>query len=481
MTPNANINKTDGNLGVANDTDRILVIFGTAAAGAFDSPQAFTDKNDIIEEHESGPLVHAAVYMIARGIPVVLVRGNPSTDGAYGAIDDTGITGTATVAAGATKPDDDYRCRVEIVNGGALGTAGITYRFTMDDGSSWSDPQALGVSLTLTCDGGVSFTLSAAADTLVAGDTWSVDTTAPALDSSDLQASYDALTDYDGEWLRVLVLADADETLLAQANTFATSLHIEGKNPEVIMNSRARDYATESRADFQAALAAIAVQVQSTEVSPCADRCEIVSSVDGRRLVRHTAIPFAARTMIIDDSQDAAAKADGALPDVFVTTRTGERRYHDEMRFPGLDAIGYTTLRTWRGRPRTPGVYINNPRLLSGPGSDYRYFQHSAIENRIIESAYQIVSPKLSMSVLVDPETGRIREDVATSIDEAVTAELRTLYSDPGRVSGVKFRLSRTDNVLSTDTLSFNVWAVPLGYVKQLQGKSGLVRVLPNS
>lgn len=477
MTPSVTIEKTDGNLGVATNTDRILAIIATALTGDTDKAFSWTNKNDVVEEHTSGPLVEASAYMIAQGVPVVGIRATPTTAGAYGSVDDSGVTGTATVDATAgSHPDGDYDVIVEVLTGGELGTAGIVFRWSNDAGVSWSPETSLGTALTIAIDGGVSFTLASATSTLIAGDKWTVTTTGPVLSSSDLATAFDALRDYTGEWLRVLVLTHADANVLAACDSFARSFHADGKYPEVVTNMRPRG-ATEDRADYQAALGAILATVQSSEVSPCPDQCEIVSSVSGRRLRMLPAIPYAARLMVIDDSVDAAAKALGALPDVFVVTSAGERKYHDERRFPGLDALGLTTLRTWGGRPVSPGVYINNPRLISGAGSDYRYFQLSAIENRIIETAFSLLNEKLSIAILLD-ETGKIRDDVAGAIEETVNVVLRTQYRDAKRVSNVRLRLSRTDDVLSTDTITFDTGTVPLGYAKKFKGKAGLVRVL---
>lgn len=452
-------------------------MIATASAGDFDKALSFTDKNDVLDTFVSGPLVETLSYFIARGVPVVGIRANPTTAGAYGTVDETDIVGTATVAAGATIPDASYDVVVEILTGGALGTTGIVFRYSLDNGENWSEPTALGTSLTLTCARGVSFTLASAASTLIAGDSWTVTTTAPKILTGDLADSFAVLKDYSGEWLRCVVVAEADGTMLAQCASFTESFHAEGKYPEIIINTRVRG-AAESRADYQTALAAVVAGAQSAEVSPAADQCELVSEVNGWRLRMLSAIPYAARLMQIDDSQDAAAKADGALPGVFLMTRNGERKYHDEFKFPGLDALGLTTLRTWGGRPVTPGVYVNNPRLIAGPGTDYRYFQHSAILNRAIESTYSLLLPRLSQGVLCDPTTGRIREDVAKSIEDAITAELVTIYQESKRCSAVRFFLSRKDNVLSTDTLTFDVKMVPLAYVKKFQGKAGLVRAL---
>ena len=482
MTPDIQIAKTDGNLGVVSNTERILAIVGPASAGTSNVAASYVNKDDVITAFTSGKLVEALSYCIAQGVPCVGIKSAATTAAAYGTIDHSGVLGTATVAAGSTAPDSDFDAVVKITTGGALGTAGIVFSYSLDDGGNYSVPQALGTSLTMTLARGVSFTLSSSTSTLLAGDVFRVSTKGPKSTTGDLAAALTALSDYSGEWLRVLVLADADDTILAQLDTFVKTFHTQGKYPEAITCTRARDVAgAEDRATFQAAMATIAAGVQSDEVSCCVDACELVSVVNGWRLRQPPSIPYAARLMLIDDSQDAAAKSDGALPGVFVETAAGLRNFHDERRYPGLDVLGFTTLRTWGGRPISPGVYVNNPRLLSGAGSDYRYFQLSAIINRIIESAYSLLQPRLSQTVLVDPSSGKIRESVAKGIEDSISAELRTLYQDPARVSGIQFSLSRTDDVLGTDTLHFSINAVPLAYVKHFIGKTGLVRVLPTA
>lgn len=478
MTPSTSISKTDGNLGVSSATERILAIVAPASAGAYDTPTSFTSKNDLTSAHTSGPLVEAIAYMIAQGIPCVGCRSNPTTAGGYGTVNVAAVTGTSVVTAGAGVPDNDYDVIVEVLTGGTRGVAGIIFRYSLDNGVNWSADQALGTATTATCARGVSFAI--AAGTLVTGDKWTVATTGPKNLSADLTDSLAALKDtYSGEWLRVLVFADGDATMIAQCETWAKSFHVDGKYPEMIMCTRPRTWASESRATYQAAMAVIAAAVQTTETSVCVDQEEMVSEVNGWRLRVPQSVSYAARLMIIDDSQDASAKADGSLASVFLETAYGDAKYHDERRWPGLDILGFTTKRTWGGRPITPGVYVNNPRLLSGAGSDYRYFQHSAIVNRIIEMTFQLCNNRLSRSILVDTTTGRIKESIAKSFEDAISADLRTAFQAPGRVSGVQFVLSRTDNVLVTDTLHFDVWIVPLAYPKKLVGKSGLVRVLP--
>jgi hypothetical protein len=481
MIPGIQNDKTDGNLGVVADTDKILAIVATASGGTANSAAEYTNKNDITGEFTSGDLVEAGAYMLAQGIPVALIKGTPTTNGTYGTIDHSGVTGTAVIAAGSTHPDGAFDVIVNILVGGALGTTGIVFEYSLDNGVSFSQPQSLGAGLTMTLARGVSFTLSVTTDTFIAGDTFKVTTTGPKLNSSDLATSLAALADYSGEWLRVLVIScDADATIDAQCDVFAKSFHAQGKYPEVITNTRIRG-AAESRADYQTALAAIAASVQSTEVSGCVDQCEMISEVSGWRLRQPQAIPYAARLMLIDDSQSAAAKADGALPGVFLVTATGAKNYADEFRFPGLDDLGFTVLRTFGGRPVSPGVYVNRPRLLSGPTSDFQEFQHSAIVNRIIEDSFTILQPRLSQAVLLDNATGRIRPDVAQSIDDSMNADLRTSYVDSKRTSGVLFTLARTDDLVGGNVVHFDIKVQRLGYLEKFIGKTGLVRKLPTT
>lgn len=480
MLQSVNIGKQDGNLGIASNVERILAVIAPANAGDLNVPYSFANPSDLIAQYQSGKLVETCTYMLDRGVPVISVRCNATTLGSYGVITSTGKLGTANVAAGTTKPGDDFDVIVKIVTGGALGTAGITFIYSLDNGVTWSATQALGTSLTMTLEQGVSFALTAAASTLLAGDTWSVSTVGPRATSADLTTAFQALKDFDGEWLRILVLTDADATILGACDSFAKSFWPEGKYPEIIANTRARGSA-ETRPVYQTALAAISSAVQSTEISCCVDQCEVVSPSSGRRLRQPQAIPYAARLMTNDDSQDASAPADGALVATYLTTPAGARNYHDERVYPGLDALGFTTLRTWRGRPRLPGIYVNNPRLLAGSSSDYQLFQHSALENRINEKIFALLVPRLSRGVLCDATTGRIRADVAKTIEDDINGILLSEFVTTKRCSGVKFMLSRTDDVLRTFQITFSNAFVPLGYPKAFTGKSGIVTALPQA
>lgn len=70
--------------------------------------------------------------------------------------------GTAAITAGSTSPLENYDIAVVFVTGGTVGTAGISYKTSTDNGMTYGPVTPLGTSTTLTVPGtGVSFSLAA--------------------------------------------------------------------------------------------------------------------------------------------------------------------------------------------------------------------------------------------------------------------------------------------------------------------------------
>lgn len=78
--------------------------------------------------------------------PAAVMTLAATTAGSYGTIDTSGITGTATCAVDATvTPLGTYDAWLLVSNGGTLGTAGITVRWSLNGGGLYSNPVALGI------------------------------------------------------------------------------------------------------------------------------------------------------------------------------------------------------------------------------------------------------------------------------------------------------------------------------------------------
>jgi hypothetical protein len=75
---------------------------------------------------------------------------------------------------------------------------------------------------------------------------------------------------------------------------------------------------------------------------------------------------------------------------------------------------------------------------------------------------------RLNAPVQVDPDTGYILEEEALEIEDGAIKAMEAVLLDKPKASGVQFTLSRTDNILSTKTLTGDARIVPLGYTETL-------------
>lgn len=134
------------------DIDNLAVVIGVSSAGSGLSPfflsgssavdavgfgDAVDDLTQIIEQRQDGapvPKVPAAIYSTPADTP-----------GAYGPIDQSGLTGPIVVVAGATAPYGTYQAALRVVNGGVVGIdTDITLRWSLDGLRNTSSVTALG-------------------------------------------------------------------------------------------------------------------------------------------------------------------------------------------------------------------------------------------------------------------------------------------------------------------------------------------------
>lgn len=461
-TPNVTITKGDGNTGVVRPAaDGVCVIIAPCEKGTKNQPASHTSDRNAQTEFGDGPLTEWAAHVISMGgKSVVLIRSEGTTVGVYSAVTTTN-GGTSVITADASVPLDDYEVAVEFKSAGTIGVAGITYRYSLDDGRTWSGVLALGTATAIAIpQSGVGFAL--AAGTILATTSFKCTTTGPRMTNGDLVAALEALRVSGQPWEAVLVHGEATSTLVGTLGAWIASQNAKGKFRTGLMNTRMKN-SGEAESAYSTAMATATAAMSSIDVVIGTDGTRLPSPLRGfvRRIP--AAVAIAGRGMLIDIAEDPAYVERGPIPAATILDDRLNPRDHDEDKFPGLDALRLSTLRSIEGEF---GVFITNARLISPAGSDYVFWQHARVMNAGCEVLHQILQKKLSVGVRKDPATGKILEEEAQALEGLATAGVdRRLVN---RVSGSRVVISRDDDLSSNEgaTLSATLEISAIAYVK---------------
>jgi hypothetical protein len=470
MIPNTKINRLDNQIGVVppQTGDRLAVV-GPASSGPIDTPTLCWTTTDVTGTFGAlGPSVEAACYEIATtGRPVLFCRTGATTVGGYLNLDVTGVTGTSVATNNvATEPFDDAEMLFEVVTGGTIGSAGITYRYSDDDGRSFSGILPLGTAVFIVLPG--NSRINFAAGTLVAGDRVKYRTTAPKWSTAQLTSALTAVRNS----LEVVQIVEvcgpiADNTEFGIVHAAAALFESVGREVLFVCSTRTPTLG-ETEAAYKTALDTAFAGSTSDFISLWAGSCEVLSCVSFRSVSRRPpAHVTASRIVDIRAGKDPASKDLGSLPLCSIADARRNPKHHDERLNPGLDDSRFSTLRTWADKGSA--VYINNARLMSASGSDFVYVPSIRVMNKGAKIVREVLDRRSSGDFLVDRTTGFVIEDEASDVDTDVNSALDEQLVKPREASGATFTLNRTDNLLATFKLKGKMQAIPLGYLKQAE------------
>lgn len=482
MLTSVKLNKVDGRTGgVRPSVFGILAIIACAEKGPQNVAAAYARPDLVQTDFGAGMLADAADYhMNQTDLQAVCIRATGSTAATYGTVTNAGA-GTSVLTAGATAPYDDYDVLITFVTGGTVGVAGITYTYSLDNGTTKSATIALGVANSIVIPG-TNVTIALAAGTILAGQTCSVRTTGPRMTNADLVLALEALRVYGGAWEGVLVMADLDPTMVATLDAWILARENEGKFRIGFGNARMRN-AGETPAAYQTAMTTAWAAAATIRVCVGADGgdkvCNLagIASLRGIRQRRYTALGVAVRSMAIDMSVEPAYVDLGPIPGFTIVDAKNNPKFHNEALNPGLDDLRLTTFRTHDGYGSLP--YVNNSLILSPPGSDYVYVPHVRVMNAACEVAFRKLTAQLSKGVRRDPTSVYILESEAQFFEELVQEELESQFATTGRVSGIAFVISRTDDLTVLPAkITAELRIASLSYVKTFEVNAGFVKTL---
>jgi len=470
--PSVNVTERDNALGVLPPISGLpMAIVGVSSTGTAATPVLYARTTDVKADFGVGPLVEAACHAIERyGRPVLICKATSSTAGSYGTVGTSGVTGTSVVTADAVMlPYDDYDVKVVIVTGGTRGTAGITYKYSLDGGVSYSATQSLGTDTALTiAEGNVKFPL--ATGTLVAGDYWTCRTVAPAWNATDLGTALDALKVSTVSWSLCEIVGNIDATALSAIETKFAAMFTAGK-PRAYIGHCRMPSASETEATYLTAMQTIFSSLSASYGALCYGACKMTSSVvSGRRYRRPISYVVAARQSSLSDEQNVADINLGALTGITIRDSYGNVDQHDEAVNPGGDDLRMITLRTY---DEVQGVYVTRPRMFTAEGSDFQLLPHRLVMNIAERVLRAFFVRRLNAPIQVSRTTGYILESTAKEIEAGANAALRSALGSKPMASGWSVTISRTDNILSTRTMTVTARIIPLAYPETINLEIG--------
>ncbi len=418
-----------------------------------------TNPTQALTDLGRGPLLEAVVHSlnVAGGLvyamPVIA-----STAGVAGSVTQAG-SGTATLVV-TGNPYDDYSVVIEVVQGGAPGSA--IGRLSLDGGENFGPNYVLNTPGLPVANTGLTNTFSGSGSgAFVTGDTYQYLCTQPILSQSDITtalAAAVALSQYTWGWVHCVGPADnvTDSASIAVA-------------VEAVMESLASTYfryafaVIEVPQDTDANILAAFAAVNTPRVMCCAGFENLTSSVSGGApdYNRNAAFPVTARMALVPAAQSLGRVATGSLPGVNSLVR-------DEFVTPALDAVGFTTLRTLTG---APGFYITRGHMFVPPTSDFTRSQNRRVMDVACASTLQSLLHFLEETLDVQAtgaNAGALTDQEAANISSYCTAGLKSLLLATNQATAASVVALQTNDVLTDSTVYVQTRITPKGYAETI-------------
>lgn len=400
---------------------------------------------------------------------VITVTASYINQGTYGTLNTSlypGGANTASASVDATSyPNDDYEVLIRFVQGGTLGTAGITYQVSLTNGrrpGDWSQVLALGTALYIVVPGtgqpgvsgsGAKIVLGTGGQTVGTGASLYVRTYAPAVNVGSASSATDALFLNKQNWERVLyasAITDATTATTIDAIFAANySLTIHGEK-SWIANYRIQNDG-ETTAAYKTAGKAFSALARSLYFgSICFGDCKMVDAITGYTHKRPVALAVGMELASIALDVDIAWTGRPGLA-VQLSTDDGNPDCYDDGLYAGeMDDYGFITLRG----DQPEGVYVTNPRMFVPAGTNIPMTYHRDLLNIHTRVARDVGRKALSKGLRADKTTGHI-EEAAAALLETVMNDVENDTLAP-YISNQLISVSRTDN-LNADPPTLNI------------------------
>jgi hypothetical protein len=392
--------------------------------------------------------------------------------------------GSGSLAHTSSQPFDDYTGKVEITATGAEGVG--TFRYTLDnfadasgvDLSTWSPDIIIPAGLTYALPNtGVVLTFSSASYT--DGDTHAFTTIASGFSTSNCTAAFTALyaqsslsygfghtVGMSTSAANAATLAGIIDSNLSTAASAFRYLRWFMDCPTAGTRVLSGGVPIADTADTDSVLAAAFAALDEPRVVWGAGDFLAISGIDGRLCRRPASWAGAARCASARISQNLHRVRSGPI-------KNARLLYRNEESTQALDAGRFLTLRTHGDKP---GFYITYGRSGANNTSDFKSLANGRVMDRMCQIGRSKGVDLIGESIATNSD-GTIKEVVA----QAIEADIRTAIRD-GMTGDIVIDenspyvyVSRTQNVLSTETLPITLRVTPFASANFVEETLGFV------
>ena len=455
------------------------LFLGTSELGTANALVSVANAQAAVDAFGQGPLTEALCYALSvAGGPVLGMKLATSVAATIGAVTVSRVgasTGDISTVPPAGSPLDAYEVIVEITSTGSVAAADFNFKYSLDDGRTFSAEQVCpaGGAFTIPSSGlTVTFTDNAGTPFFEKGDAHSFDTTAPYYGTGELAAAVAVLNADPTEWA-FLVLTGKPASAVDGATMFnALDVHLDTFEASFRFVRAMMDAGSDTPANIAAAYAA----VESRRIMAVFGDADTASAkpFDGWGTPKLSAlVPVAGRAADSLISTDLGRVASGRLSGVLEIS-------HDENFDELLDQHKIATLRSHLGRS---GFYVTRGRLKSPVGSDFSDWQLGRIMDVACRDVFIGQQNFLNIGVRTTG-AGAIDERDARRLETQIDSRLRANLTQPtnaegtpGQVSAVRYAIDRTNNILASSQLISEVAVQPLGYARFISTTIGFALI----
>lgn len=454
-SPRVNVHFEDGNLGLTVPGGASLQLkVGTAQKGDLGIPVVLSKLADVRDIFGAGPLASAMAVAMTESRPVMGIRVAASVPGTVSAVSFNGIgTATATVSG---DPVDALDAKLTITRDGAnLQAATAAYRLTVA-GQDLGE-RALPVSGVVEVTG-TGLTITLADGTLKAGDTYSFTATAPGTTLADIATAVSDFLASPSQPVRFIhILGAATPALGAAIDSILVEAETRGKYAHAVLEAGPLQPG-ETVSAYRKRIDEAWANFTSLRVSVALEGGEVYNPLSKRLELRSAAWPVTMRRTRVPVGEDASRVRTGSLTGVGKLT----------VALAGGEATRFIALCTHDGKE---GVYCAGWATMAPTGSDYDLVQQREVADEAARAGRIAAFDFLGDDVPVDPATGKILETSASAIEQYIEGRVRAQLG--ANVSGVRVRIDRDINILSTRHMEYDIVLLGLGYFRSITVRVG--------